>query len=259
MRLRRNHEASGRPVIVQHDAAGSSEIVHALAAGFIGKRPVIAVNLPGHGESDNTMGRGKVTVTGYAKALLQALDVLGIREADFIGTWGGGLVGLELARLAPKRLRHLAMADALYHDERELKSLRAHYTPDIQPVWFGGHLLEAWYFIRDQGLFWPWFNRTRQGIIRKEPYVDPHMVNARVLELFRSEGMWRQAYQAHFHYPFAQRLRAATLPMAFCAPSWDPQLEHSQRAARDFPKAPFISLPDDMGRWADALLPFFDR
>lgn len=259
LRIRRNHDAAGRPVIVQHDAAGSSEIVHALAAGFIGKRPVIAINLPGHGESDNTMGSGKVTVTGYAKALLQALDALGIDEADVLGTWGGGLVGLELAHLAPRRIKHVAMADALYHDAGELKRLRAHYTPDIRPVWYGGHLLEAWYFMRDQGLFWPWFDRTKKGIIRKEPYLDPHMVNARVLELFRSEGMWRHAYQAHFAYPYAQRLRSARIPMAFCAPAWDPQLEHSQRAARDFPKAPFIGLPDDMGRWAEALMPFFDK
>ncbi|MBK6596711.1 MAG: alpha/beta fold hydrolase [Proteobacteria bacterium] len=114
LRIRRNTDAEGRVVVVQHDAAGSSDIVKPLAESFIGLRPVVAIDLPGHGESDNTLPAGKITVTTYAKALLKALDALGIKECDFIGTWGGGLVGLELALIAPKRISHLAMADLLY-------------------------------------------------------------------------------------------------------------------------------------------------
>ncbi len=258
LRIRRNDDTPGRPVLVQHDAAGSSEVVHALASGFIGQRPVIAINLPGHGESDNLLPRGKVTVTAYAKAVLAALPALGVTEFDFIGTWGGGLVGLELALLEPARVRHLALADMIYFDERLRDQLLQHYTPDIQPVWYGGHLLEAWHLMRDQGLFWPWFERTRKGIIRQPLFIDPAMINGRVLELFRSNGMWRRAYQAHFTYPTKAKLARAKVPMTFVAPSWDPQLGVTQQAARDFPKAAFRRMPDDMRQWAGELLPFFD-
>ena len=150
------------------------------------------------------------------------------------------------------------MADMLYFDAALRTELRAKYTPDIQPNWYGGHLLEAWHLMRDQGLFWPWYDRTTRGIIRKQPFVDPAMVHSRVLELFRSEGMWRKAYQAHFSYPLKQRLAKSTVPMAFVAPGWDPQLEVTQQAAKDFPRAPFMLMPDDMSHWAGALLPFFD-
>lgn len=50
------------------------------------------------------------------------------------------------------------MADMLYFSDRQRKELVANYTPDIQPVWYGGHLLEAWHLMRDQGLFWPWYD-----------------------------------------------------------------------------------------------------
>ncbi|MCU0759373.1 MAG: alpha/beta fold hydrolase [Steroidobacteraceae bacterium] len=258
LRVRRNDDASGRPVLVQHDAAGSSEVVHALASGFVGRRPVIAINLPGHAESDNVLPPGEVTVTAYARAVLAALPALGVAECDFVGTWGGGLVGLELALLEPARVRHLALADMLYFDDALRRELAANYTPDIQPVWYGGHLLEAWHLMRDQGLFWPWYERTRKGIIRQPIYVDTQMVNGRVLELFRSQGMWRQAYQAHFAYPLQSKLPQSKVPMAFVAPSWDPQLEVTRQAARDFPQSPFIPMPDDMAKWSDELLPFFD-
>ena len=258
LRVRRNDDAQGRPVIVQHDAAGSSETVLALASGFIGKRPVIAINLPGHGESDNVMPRGKVTVNAYAKSLDAALGAMGIKEADFIGVWGGGLVGLELASIAPRRIRQLVMADVLYHDETLRQQLRKHYTPDIRPNWYGGHLLEAWYLMRDQGLFWPWYEQNRKGALRKEPHVDPVMIQQRVFELFRSEGMWRHAYQAHFSYPLARRLSQSKVPLMFAAPLWDPQYEASQAAARDFPRAPFVELPDEPSRWARTLLPLLN-
>ena len=148
------------------------------------------------------------------------------------------------------------LADMLYFDDKLRKDLAANYTPDIQPVWHGGHLLEAWHLMRDQGLFWPWYDRTRKGAIRQPINVDTQMVNRRVLELFRSNGMWRQAYQAHFAYPLKSKLAKAKLPMAFVAPSWDPQLAVTQQAARDFPKNPFIAMPDDMAKWAGALAEF---
>lgn len=254
LRLQRNDEGSGTPILVLHDAAGSSDIVRPLASGFIGKQPVIALNLPGHGESDNTLVGGEINVTAYAQAVSQALDSLQIKEIDFIGTWGGGLVGLELALQRPQRIRRLIMADVLYFDDALRTELLENYTPDIQPVWYGGHLLQAWYLMRDQGLFWPWYRRTRAGIIRAEPYVDPVMVNARVLELFRSEGMWRKAYHAHFSYPIKDKLAQLQRSVEFAAPSWDPQLEHSQQAAREVANATFVALPNDMRDWADALL-----
>jgi pimeloyl-ACP methyl ester carboxylesterase len=258
LRVKRNDDARGRPVVVQHDAAGSTEVVHALASGFIGHRPVIAINLPGHGDSDNTLPKGKVTVTAYARAVLATLDALGVQEFDFLGTWGGGLVGLELALLEPTRVKRLAMADMLYFTDELRAQLVENYIPDIQPVWYGGHLLEAWHLMRDQGLFWPWYDRTRRGIIRKPTYVDPAMIHQRVLELFRSNGMWREAYRAHFTYPLQSKLAKSKVPMLCVAPAWDPQLEATQQAARDFPQAPFRLMPDDMGKWAEALLPFFN-
>ncbi len=256
LRARRNADAAGRPVVVQHDAAGSADIVQRLAQGFVGHRPVIALDLPGHGESDNTLPRRKVTVAAYAKALAGALDALAIERCDFLGQWGGGLVGLELALSEPRRIDHLVLADVLYFDAKLTARLRAHYTPDIQPDWYGGHLLHAWMLMRDQGLFWPWFERTRRGIIWQQPHIDPAMVHRRVIEVFKAPAMWRAAYQAHFAYPTRAKLARATLPVLLAAPRWDPNLEHTRRAAADLPHLRCKILPNDTADWASELLEF---
>lgn len=259
LRLRRNDDATGRAVLVLHDAIGSSETVVAVSGGFIGKRPVIALNLPGHGESDSIPGRGKFSLSNQARMVLQALDALDIHEVDCLGFGMGGMVGLEASLLAPSQIRHLAMASVIYPDTREKKRLRAHGIPDIQPNWFGGHLLEAWHFVRDQALFSPWFDRTRQAILRQELRIDPDRVNRRVFELFRSYGTWRKAMEAELDYPFARQLARTKVPKLFCAPQWDPRFGSTRRLADEARSTPFVALPDAEEQWADTLLPFFDR
>ena len=257
LRLRRNDEAPGRVVLVQHDAASSSDQVQPVAQSFIGHRPVIALDLPGHGESDNTIGEENVTVERYVEVLRQALDALGIEECDFHGLWGGGLVGLELA-LQDARVRRLVMSDVLWHDDALRGELQAHYTPAIEPVWYGGHLLHAWHLLRDQGLFWPWFRRARAGILWKEPHVDAAMVHGRLVSLFKAPRMWRLAYQAHFAYPLAERLATVRQPTLLSAPAWDPQLEATREAQAAHPHCGFLLLPDSLQEWGPALLPFLD-
>jgi pimeloyl-ACP methyl ester carboxylesterase len=257
LRARRNTDPDGRVVLLQHDAASSSDQVEPVARSFIGSRPVLAIDLPGHGESDNTIGEEDVTVERYVGVLREALDALGIAECDFHGMWGGGLVGLELA-LQDARVRRLVMSDVLWHDAALREQLKAHYTPAIEPVWYGGHLLQAWHMLRDQALFWPWFHHTRDGILWKEPHVDPAMVHARLVSLFKAPRMWRLAYRAHFAYPVEERLARVKQPTLLCAPARDPQFEATRAAQAANPRCAFLELPDSMTGWGPAMLPFLD-
>ncbi len=259
LRVRRNVEASGRTVVVQHDAAGSSDVVDPVSRSLIGSRPVLAVDLPGHGESDNTIGEQDVTVARYQAVLQQCLDTLGLQQIDFYGMWGGGLVGLEMAVTSPQRVRNLVMSDVIYHSEAERQSLIANYTPLWEPVWYGGHLLLVWHMMRDQGLFWPWFRRERAGILWGEPYVDAAMVNGRVLEVFRAPVMWRLAYQSHFTYPTHERLQQVKTPTLLCAPDWDPNYQHTEAAHAGAPHTEFRQLPPALDDWGPAFMDFIDR
>jgi len=103
-----------------------------------------------------------------------------------------------------------------------------------------------------------WFRRTRAGILWKEPHVDPAMVHARLVSLFKAPRMWRLAYQAHFAYPLAERLATVRQPTLLSAPAWDPQLEATREAQAAHPHCDFLLLPDALQEWGPALLPFLD-
>jgi pimeloyl-ACP methyl ester carboxylesterase len=257
LRVRRNTDAPGRTVVVQHDAASSSDTVDAVSQSLVGKRPVLAIDLPGHGESDNTIGTADVTVARYTEVVRQALDALGLESVDFYGMWGGGLVGVELAKQAPGRVRRLVMSDVLWFDDELIRQKQANYTPPIVVDWYGGHLLHAWHLMRDQALFYPWYERTKKGILWREPYVDDAMVHGRVVNVLKAPEMWRLAYQAHFAYPTKAALRAVQVPTLLCAPDWDPNQPHTQQASRET-GLPYATLPDEMKKWGPAFLPFLD-
>ncbi|MDH3691955.1 MAG: alpha/beta fold hydrolase, partial [Gammaproteobacteria bacterium] len=239
--------------------ASSADIVDPVSQSLVGQRPVLAVDLPGHGESDNTIGENDVTVARYRTVLGQALDSLGLEQVDFYGMWGGGLVGLDMAVAEPDRVRRLAMSNVLYHTDEERAELKANYTPLWEPDWYGGHLLMIWHMMRDQGLFWPWFKRGKAGIIWQEPYIDTEMVNRRVLEVFKAPVMWRLAYQSHFDYPTHEQLAQVKVPTLLCSPRWDPNYPHSKAAHVAMPHCEFMELEGGIEDWSTGFLKFLDN
>jgi hypothetical protein len=97
-------------------------------------------------------------------------------------------------------------------------SLAAAYAPDLTPSWEGAHLLRAWHFLRDQELWWPWFDRGRSAIRENEPRIDPADLTRRVREVLKQPLSCAPALRAALAYSLAERLRQVSAPVALlCA------------------------------------------
>jgi pimeloyl-ACP methyl ester carboxylesterase len=72
---------------------------------------VLAIDLPGHGQSG---GEPPATVEAAADAVLALLDALGIDQAALVGHSFGSLIALEATARAPERVRQLAMVGSAY-------------------------------------------------------------------------------------------------------------------------------------------------
>lgn len=72
---------------------------------------VLAVDLPGHGQSE---GSPPASVEAAAAWVLALLDAAGVARAAVVGHSLGSLIGLEMAAQAPERIRHLAMIATAY-------------------------------------------------------------------------------------------------------------------------------------------------
>jgi len=246
-----NTDAVTVPLLVQHDAASSVGTVEPVTRSFIGRRTVVAFDLPGSGESDNSLGDHPVEVAAYAESLSAALDDLGLDRIDFYGMWGGGFVGLELALRQPRRVRRLVMSNVFQHDGAMQRRLLEHYTPAIEPLWHGGHLMQCWHQLRDQGIYFPWFDATRHAVVRREPFLDTDMVHERVCSLLKAGNMYRTAYQAHFRYRTFDRLRDASVPAVLAIRPGDPNNPRIETAARASSHVVLRHLAPEFKRWGE--------
>lgn len=220
MLVRRAGESnSGAPVVILHKLPGSSFLYDALVAAIGRSRPVIALDLPGHGESE-PLGHDEQAPATLARAAWAALDALGVTAADLYGHQGGAAVALEMAHAAPDRARRLVLDApvALTPDERE--TIGARWLDQVLPVmpsWEGAHLVRLWHMRRDMELWWPWFDRTRARNRTTPPAIDPAALTVEVRETIKQPASFAPAWRAVMAYPFFERLASAPRPVRIVA------------------------------------------
>ncbi|MBI4011500.1 MAG: alpha/beta hydrolase [Candidatus Rokubacteria bacterium] len=96
----------GQPLVLLHGAGGRAEAWTPQLAGLADVARVVAVDLPGHGE---TGGRGCRSIDEYAAWVLGLLDALGLDRVVLGGHSMGGGIAQTLALGRPDRLRGLVL------------------------------------------------------------------------------------------------------------------------------------------------------
>lgn len=249
---RRNTDSTGRPIVFIHASAGSSYSMDKFMKPLIGKRPVIAFDLPGNGESDNPMGT-TVTVEGQAKYLAQAIKAAGYTEVDLFGYWGGCAVAVELAVQNPDLVKHVATPTLMVLPDAVRDEYLAHYTPTIELEDYGIHWLKVWNMVRDQELFSPWYIRKKEHIIRDhEPNIAPAVIHRRTVDLFKALDIYQSAYGAHFSYPMLKKL-----PQVACPILLNDAAGGTRQALTASKAATAKALPHNPAALASELLSFF--
>lgn len=77
---------------------------------FADRFRVIAVDLPGFGDSQ--MPAGRLTIENYAKTLTEFIAALGVERVTYVGNSMGGLIGSVVAKKTPEFLERLILVDA---------------------------------------------------------------------------------------------------------------------------------------------------
>ena len=101
--------SGGTPLLFLHGVGSDRSAWAPQLAAFKGERLVIAIDLPGYGDSVLIPGATRET---FAQAALAVLDALGAETAHVCGLSLGGVVALALHALAPGRCASLVLADS---------------------------------------------------------------------------------------------------------------------------------------------------
>ncbi|MBW3608026.1 MAG: alpha/beta hydrolase [Actinobacteria bacterium] len=101
---------SGPPVVFIHGLSGCWQNWLEQLPLFARDHRVIAVDLPGFGQSE--MPVEEISISGYADAIDELLGKLEIEEARIVGNSMGGFIGAELAIQYPERVERLVLVAA---------------------------------------------------------------------------------------------------------------------------------------------------
>ncbi len=243
--LRSAGPAGGVPIVLlphlPGDSALNTDLMLALAG--LGRR-VIAMDMPGNGDSSDWSAAP--TVAAYASVLGTALEALGLKEIDLIGQQGGASVATEFALTQPKTVRNLILFGPLAMPDEVRLALAPHYAPPVIPKGDGSHLISLWFALRNEQLFWPWYNDTIEAIREIEPQIDAKRLTRRITGILKHFRNYSDVWGAMFDYPVRDRLQMVPVRTLVTSSEDDPFHRFAPEAAAMVPDGDYqMTDPQD--------------
>jgi pimeloyl-ACP methyl ester carboxylesterase len=199
----------GDPLVFVHGLSGSWQNWLENIPHFAASRRVIALDLPGFGNSEMPV-RDKISIAGYAAVVDALLDHLGIETTAVVGNSMGGFIGAELAIEFATRVEKLVLVSAAgissqdLHNDLVLSGLRR--VQNVLAATTGWTASKADVFARRPGL-----RRQLFGIVAAHPGRLPGPLVAEQLKGSGKPG-FLDALEALGTYPIEDRLERIECP-----------------------------------------------
>lgn len=198
------------PVYVVHPSPASARGMEPVIKLFGETRYVIAPDTLGNGDSAAPTPEAP-EIDYFADSVIRLLDAMEIDKVDFYGSHTGGRIGCELAGQYPDRVRRVVLDGIVEYEPELKKQILKNYAPAIQPDEFGGHLLWAFQFIRDQAFFFPYFLRDAKHAL-KNPGISTELLHAHTVDVLKGLTTYHKPYLAAFRYPARERMPQIKVP-----------------------------------------------
>lgn len=231
-RIRYRDEGEGPAVVLVHGFASSLEAWATVTPALRERHRVLSLDLKGFGWSDRP--DGDYSPEAQARLVLALMDARGIDRADFVAHSYGASIVLQLALIAPERVRRIAIYDGWAYSSQ----LPAFFHV-ARAEGFGEAMFAAWYGERvEDRLALAFYDRS---------FVTMELIDS-VEAALRRPGTYAAALAAvrAMHYERLEpRYREITAPTLLLWGREDrvTPLAVGERLARDLPGARLVVYP----------------
>lgn len=206
------------PLLLIHDAPGSSRKHLSLIAALSAYARVYAIDLPGCGESEPVSG-SEPQMLDFVRVVDAVMDILAIRQAAIYGVGIGCSVALELAFHAPEKVQRLILQSVLLASNTERAEMLANYAPPIELKADGSHWYKTWLMLRDSLSFWPWYKSASGDRLRRvnlSASFDADHLHDWTVEVMKQHASYQHVINAAIRQDTRTMLGKVTDKLYFC-------------------------------------------
>lgn len=252
--VRQAGDGTVTPLVLVPHMPGGGDLRDDLLQALATRRTVMAIDMPGQGDSDAIAAAPSVEL--WADALGAALDALGLSMVFLHGHNGGASVAALFAQRHPERVAKLILEGPSALPDPLRQALQHRYAEPIVPQWDGAHWLRLWFTLRNEQLFWPWYNETLEGVRHVEPDIEPRHLTRKLTGILKHYAGYAPSWTAVLGFALTPLLSKIAVPTLVCARENDIFAAFVEDAARAIPGARHATLPLDAQGAAHTLSAF---
>ncbi len=229
----------GVPLVMVPHVPGSSDLLELLMVALAGNRRVVAFDPPGNGDSDDAAEAP--SIPAYAEALGGVCESLGLGEVALYGRNAGALIAAAFASAHAERVSKLILDGPMALPDDVRTAVAPRYAEPIVPRWDGAHLIHLWFSLRNEQLFWPWYDERIETKRDVEPEIDPRHLSKKLVGILKHYRNYHSVYEAAFNFAAP----APAVPTLVCAAPNDVFHGFGAAAAQAIPNASWEELPQN--------------
>jgi pimeloyl-ACP methyl ester carboxylesterase len=215
---------NGPPIFLLHQSPMSSAELVPMITELAETFTVFAPDTPGFGLSDPLPDETidpKHALVPYARSLNLLMETLNIPKAGFYGFHTGAMIAAEMAHSFPQRVAVAISNGFVVLVDKERDYMVSGYFPPVVPQNDGSHLAFVWARMRDQLIFFPWWDK-REAARFLIDLPSPEQLMPGILDFLRQSGTGERAYRAAFTADSVAIARETIAPLALIARDGDP-------------------------------------
>lgn len=159
-----------KAILVLHALRSSAAVTFKEVDHLKGEHPIVAISLPGHGDSD----LGDLTLGDMAEGLDQMMRMFNFETYHWIDYSGNQELGNLLTKeseVTPFPMDYVQTID----------------LPKIEIDEYGSHLIKAWFYLRDRRIFRNPEQKNKENLIPVNPNWDAEYLQLQLVEWMKSK------------------------------------------------------------------------
>lgn len=197
-------DAAKKPLLLIHASPASAITVVPLVKGLGKTRRCYAPDTLGFGDSVAPI-QAQPEIPDFADATRRVMDALELDHVDVYGSHTGAHTAVELAIACPDRVGRIILDGIALFEPEEKQRVLAHYAPHVTPDMIGSQFNWAWHFVRDQTVFFPYFDRDKAHL-RGLDMVDADTLHVITTDVLKALTTYQLGYRAAFRHNDRERL-----------------------------------------------------